>query len=128
MKTLIFLFVLSFGLLSCTADLDIPKPDPSDDIDYSEHPRHSEFSDLLLQYRVKANAPGAVMLISRSGEPLWVGATGKSNLEHQSPMQINSQFRIGSISKVFVAVAVLQMVEANKLQMEDKLSSLVPTG
>ena len=53
--------------------------------------------------RRKWNIPGSLMLLKRADEPVWIGAVGKSNLEHQTDLHIIDPFRTGSITKVLVA-------------------------
>ncbi len=126
MKNAILLIALLLLATSCEKDIAIPKPDPTEGISYDDHPRHAEYQALLNDYRIKHNAPGAVLLLQRQGEPLWVGAAGSSNLEHQTLMRTNTPIRTGSITKTFVAAAVLRLVEQGRLGLEDKLSAHLP--
>lgn len=121
---IIFLFLLLFS--ACEKDITIPKPDPADDISYADHPRHGEYQSALEAYRKSTNSPGALLLVYREGEPLWAGAAGSSNLEHQTPMRTNTPYRTGSFTKVFTATLALLLVEEGKLHLDDKLSTLLP--
>lgn len=120
----ILLFLLLFT--ACEKDINIPKPDPATDVSYADHPRNSEYQSALEAYRKATSSPGALMLIHRVGEPLWAGAVGNSNLEHQTPMRTNTPFRCGSFTKVFVATLALQLVEAGQLSLDDPLDDLLP--
>lgn len=126
MKNAIILLALLLSLTACEKDIVIPKPDAASEISYADHPRHAEYQVQLDAYRKTTNSPGAILLIQRQGEPLWVGASGSSNLEHQTPMRTNTPFRVGSITKTFVATAVLHLVEQGKLNFDDKLSERLP--
>ncbi len=66
-----------------------------------------------------------IALVDRSG-PVWVGAFGKANLEEDVDADADSLFRIGSTSKMFVALAVLKLVEQGRLSLDDKLAELAP--
>ncbi|MFM9948050.1 MAG: serine hydrolase domain-containing protein [Saprospiraceae bacterium] len=126
MKNSIILLALLLFATSCEKDITIPKPDPAEGISYEDHPRHAEYQAALDDFRTRHHAPGAVLLLQREGEPLWVGASGSSNVEHQTPMRTNTLIRTGSITKTFVAAAVLRLVEQGNLELEAKLSDLLP--
>jgi D-alanyl-D-alanine carboxypeptidase len=63
---------------------------------------------------------GAV-LIARHGKVLFQKAYGRANRETGAPVTLDTQFRIGSMNKMFTAVAALQLVEAGKLALEDPI-------
>lgn len=129
MKYMIVFLIPALLLLltSCNKEIAIPKPDLPDDVNYSNHPQHAEYQAQLEAYRQKSQSPGALLLIHRQGEPLWIGAAGMSNLEHQVLMQTNTPFRVGSITKIFVATAIMRLVELDKLGLGDPLSLRLPS-
>lgn len=64
----------------------------------------------------KHKIPGlAIALISPSR--IWVRGIGYANLATQKPIQKDTLFRIGSITKSFVALGFLKLVEAGKVQL-----------
>ncbi len=93
---------------------------------YAQHPRHQEYLAELRQYQQKSGSPGSIMLIQKPGESRWAGAVGKSNLEYQTDMRVCDPYRVGSITKMFVAVAALKLYEQNQLRLDDKLATLLP--
>jgi len=58
-------------------------------------------------------------LVARNGNILFEQAHGASNREKKIPNQVNTQFRIGSMNKMFTAVCILQLVQARKIQLSD---------
>src|SRR5690606_7428517 len=66
-----------------------------------------------------------IALVNRDG-PQWIAGLGLASLEQQTPADENTLFRIGSISKMFVGLAVLKLVEEGRLSVDDKLSELAP--
>jgi D-alanyl-D-alanine carboxypeptidase len=80
---------------------------------------------------VAAGAPGVVVLV-RDRERTVRLADGFSNLARRTPMRVSDRFRIGSLTKTFVATVVLQLVGERKLSLTDTvehwLPGLVPTG
>lgn len=70
--------------------------------------------------------PGAVMLVARRGKIAWQATLGKRDPVAGDAMKPDSIFRIYSMSKPIVSVAVMQMVEEGKLQISDPVSRFLP--
>ena len=70
--------------------------------------------------------PGAVMLVARRGKVAWVSVQGKRDVAAADPMKLDSIFRIYSMTKPMVSVALMQMVEEGKLQIGDPVSKYLP--
>lgn len=67
----------------------------------------------------------AIALVNRDG-PYWVAGWGKANVETGRAADEKTLFRIGSISKMFAAFAVLKLVEEGKLSLDDKVRDRAP--
>ena len=65
-------------------------------------------------------------LIARNGKVLFEQAYGASNREKKIPNHVNTQFRIGSMNKMFTAVCILQLVQAGKIQLSDPFGKYLP--
>jgi CubicO group peptidase (beta-lactamase class C family) len=61
---------------------------------------------------------GAVLLV-RNGKPIFEHAYGMADRERNIPNTLETRFRIGSMNKMFTAVAVLQLAQAGKLKLDD---------
>ena len=70
--------------------------------------------------------PGAVMLVARRGKVAWVSTLGKRDVAAGDAMKLDSIFRIYSMTKPIVSVAVMQMVEEGKLQVSDPVAKFLP--
>lgn len=125
MKTYIILLTAALAV-SCQK-LPIEKPDTIQDVSYSNHPKHNLYQQSLQDYKKNTSAPGSIMLVKRNNEGLWIGSAGFANLEHHAPMRTNHQFRTGSVTKMFTAVIILQLVNEGKLTLESKLNNYVPS-
>jgi len=82
--------------------------------------------DKILSSQFKADAPGCAALVMKKGEVVYRKAFGKANLELNVPMQPGMIFRIGSITKQFTAVAILQLEEQGKLALQDEITKFIP--
>ena len=70
--------------------------------------------------------PGAVMLVARRGKVAWVSTQGKRDAAAPDPMKQDSIFRIYSMTKPIVSIALMQMVEEGRLQIGDPVSKYLP--
>ena len=69
--------------------------------------------------------PGAVMLVARRGKVAWVSVQGKREPGGDA-MKYDSIFRIYSMTKPMVSLALMQMVEEGRLQVTDPVSKFIP--
>ncbi|WP_292010470.1 serine hydrolase domain-containing protein [Chryseobacterium sp.] len=61
-----------------------------------------------------------------NNQPSFLKVTGFSDVEKQQKANMNTQYRIGSISKTFTAVLMMKAVEENKISLDKKLSGFYP--
>lgn len=67
--------------------------------------------DPLLAAAIPAADPGVVVLVAKNGKVMYEAAFGSANLELQVPLKPNMVFQIGSVTKQFTAVGILQLME-----------------
>jgi len=72
----------------------------------------------LLQEAVDSGIPGVSVAIANSESLLWSGVAGKADIITNAPVQADHLFGIGSITKTFVAVIILQLVEEGSLSLD----------
>jgi CubicO group peptidase (beta-lactamase class C family) len=70
--------------------------------------------------------PGAVVLIVRNGKVAHSRAFGFQDREKQVAMKPDAIFRIASMTKPLVSVAVMMLVEEGKLQLISPVSAFLP--
>src|SRR5437588_10304342 len=68
---------------------------------------------------------GAV-LIAHDGQPVLERAGGMANREKKIANKVDTEFCLGSMNKMFTAVAVLQLVQAGKLSLDGTLADYWP--
>jgi D-alanyl-D-alanine carboxypeptidase len=56
----------------------------------------------------------------------WEGAAGIANIETGEPLTPEHRFHVGSVTKLFIAAAVLQLVHEGALALDGDASPLVP--
>lgn len=70
--------------------------------------------------------PGAVLAVTISGQQPWSGASGLADPGEGQLIEPATRMRIASISKVFTAVVVLQLVEQGLLQLDAPITTWLP--
>lgn len=64
---------------------------------------------------------GLNVAIARHGDVIWEGGFGLADIASRRPMEPSTVTRAGSMSKLYTAVAVLQMVEEERLGLDEPL-------
>jgi CubicO group peptidase (beta-lactamase class C family) len=74
----------------------------------------------------KQHIPGLALLVSKNGKPVRTEGYGVSNMELNVPAKPETIFQSGSVGKQFTATAVMMLVEAGKVGLEDPLTQYFP--
>jgi D-alanyl-D-alanine carboxypeptidase len=76
--------------------------------------------------RLVADGVPGVLGLARRNSSAWHAVGGVRNLATGAPMQSFDRFRIGSITKSFVATVVLQLVGEGRLRLDDSVDHWLP--
>jgi CubicO group peptidase (beta-lactamase class C family) len=79
----------------------------------------------LVEKNTAADRFAGTVLLAKKGEVLFRGAYGLADREKKIPNALDTRFRIGSMNKMFTAIAVLQLVEAGKIKLTDPLGKYI---
>jgi CubicO group peptidase (beta-lactamase class C family) len=86
-----------------------------------------ESLDSVIAKQVSDNGVGGVTVGVVVGPDLvWTKSYGEANMESHIPAQQESVYRIGSITKQFTAVMLLQLVELGKVHLSDPVEKYFP--
>ena len=92
---------------------------------------HDEGLEPLLQRVTAAGAPGVLVLV-RDGPEVRSDVRGVADLDQARPVRAGDRFRIGSVTKTFVATVILQLAGEGRVRLGDSvekwLPGLVPGG
>ncbi len=91
---------------------------------YSESKKTQQFDELLQKYSDIGNFSGSV-LIAKEGEIVYKKGFGFANIEWSIPNKSSTKFRIGSITKQFTAMLILQQVELGKIDLNTPISKYI---
>lgn len=79
----------------------------------------------LLEEGVAKGIPGVTAAVATSNGIVWTGTAGKANLETGEPVRPDMLFGIGSITKTFAAVVILQLIEEGRLHLDDTAAGIL---
>lgn len=71
-------------------------------------------------------AAGIAAAVVRGNDTLLLKGYGRADVEWNVPMPADAVFEIGSITKQFTAVAILQLRDAGKLSLDDEITKWLP--
>jgi CubicO group peptidase (beta-lactamase class C family) len=110
------ILLLALCCAACSQKID-PSPAPQ---------TLAELEQRIRDVLEKTNTPGTgVALVSRD-DVLWVADLGLADRAANRPVTPETIFRLGSISKSFVALSVLKLQEEGKLDLHDRLRDRAP--
>jgi CubicO group peptidase (beta-lactamase class C family) len=81
---------------------------------------------VLRQFVADHKIAGAVGAVARHGKIVYLEPVGLQDVESRTPMTETSLFRIYSMTKAVTAVAVMMLVEENKIRLTDPASKFLP--
>jgi CubicO group peptidase (beta-lactamase class C family) len=82
--------------------------------------------DKILNDQFKPDGTGCAALVAKEGQVIYRKGFGLADLELNVPMRPEMVFRIGSITKQFTAIAILQLMEQGKLSLQDEITRYIP--
>lgn len=80
----------------------------------------------IKQFMKKNRVPGLAVGMIHEHQIIAAEGYGVKNIESQEPVNKNTLFHMASISKTFVACAVMQLVEQGAVLLDSKISDLIP--
>jgi CubicO group peptidase (beta-lactamase class C family) len=81
----------------------------------------------MVQRRIAAgDLTGAVTVVARRGKVAHLAAQGVMDLDSKQPMTPAAMFRIASMTKPIIGVAIMMLVEEGKLHLSDPVARFIP--
>jgi CubicO group peptidase (beta-lactamase class C family) len=82
--------------------------------------------DQIMTAAYKPDQPGAAVIVVKDGKTIFRKGYGMADLELGVKIEPDHVFRIGSITKQFTAVAILELMERGKLSLSDEITKFFP--
>jgi D-alanyl-D-alanine carboxypeptidase len=104
----------------------VPRPDGVPAPARLSEPEAVKALSAELDRQAAADRFSGAVLVAKNGNPVLRAAFGMADRERKTANQVNTQFRIGSMNKMFTAVAVMQLVQQGKLRLSDPVGKHLP--
>lgn len=92
---------------------------------YETHPYAQELQSLINKF-TRRGLPGISLLI-RNEHGLWVGASGMADIDRQIAMEPCHVSKIASVTKLYVGVLAMQLVEEGVLELDAPIRNWLPS-
>lgn len=99
-------WIICFGWVLCVASASADKVDA-----------------YLKEQMRKAHIPGLAVAIVRNGKLVKTGTYGYADLEFKAPVQRDTVFEVGALTKQFTATAILKLAQGGRLSLDDKITN-----
>ena len=73
----------------------------------------------------QVNAPGAIVGV-RVGNSTWTATRGVTDIVSRTPVAVDEDTRVGSITKTFTGTLILQLVDQGKLKLDETIQRWFP--
>src|SRR5258706_4384710 len=95
--------------------------------DHSLSPeKRAQIEKAVSAFMTANSVPGVSVAVVHNGQRVWSAGFGMADLEDFSPATSSTLYRLGSISKSITAVAILQLYERGKLDLDAPVQKYCP--
>ena len=85
----------------------------------------AKIDELMRTYNSYRQFNGAV-LVAENGKVIFKKGYGLANMEWNIPVESDTKFRLGSITKQFTSMLIMQLVQEGKVKLDGKLTDYLP--
>ena len=111
--------VAAFTVVSYAQDYSAPAGDP--------YPTTlDEFKAAVQKVLDDTGVPGVGVALVRLNGVEWAGGVGYADRDARTPVTADTHFRAGSISKTFIAAALVQLSEDGDINLDNEVSTVAP--
>ncbi|PST85177.1 serine hydrolase [Pedobacter yulinensis] len=136
-RTILFAAAMSAAILTaCSSDpkqkekdarIRTKEDDKTDSLLLVYNPKKEDkwIADFVQRLHKRSGFNGNV-LVAKKGRIIFEKAIGWADYLHRDSLKINSEFELASVTKTFTGVAIMQLVEAGKLSLDDNVKKFYP--
>ncbi|MBL8859069.1 MAG: beta-lactamase family protein [Planctomycetes bacterium] len=121
MKTLI-----AIGLFTFTLQAPAQKPHKDTAPVYDRDKLAARIDELARAAVEREGVPGITIAVAEDEQVFFAKGYGYANVEAQQPATADTRYPIGTLTRQFTAVAVLQLMDEEKLALEDRIEKYLP--
>jgi CubicO group peptidase (beta-lactamase class C family) len=103
-----------------------PKADPNTPPTKLSNEQAAKELEAYVKKLAEADVFSGSVLLAKNGKVLYKGAFGVANKDFGAPNKTDTKFNLGSMNKMFTAVAIAQLVEKGKISYDDPLAKFIP--
>jgi len=92
-------------------------------IDYNNF---SKQVNKLFEEQINKSSPGAAVVVSEKGKPIFKQCYGLANLEHNIAVKPNTAFNLASVAKQFTAFSILLLEKDGKVGLDEDIHKYLP--
>lgn len=119
-----FAFSVAFGVTAFRAIADAPAPPAP--LELTAAGLASVIDPLMAEWIGKHKGPGAVVVVVTRDAPVFAKGYGFSDIDAKKPFTADTTLvRPGSISKLFTGIAVMQLVDAGRLDLDRDVNGYI---
>jgi CubicO group peptidase (beta-lactamase class C family) len=89
-------------------------------------PQLAQWLDGYVSRLAAADVFSGSVLVAKDGRPFFQKAYGLASQAYKVPNRVDTKFNLGSMNKMFTAVAIAQLVEQGKLSFDDTIGKVLP--
>jgi len=82
----------------------------------------ADFEVRLDNLRTASKIPGMVAGIVKDGQVLWIKNYGSADIQNNKPVSNSTIFHLASLTKTFASAVIIQLVNENKISLNDPVS------
>ncbi|HEV8439206.1 MAG TPA: serine hydrolase domain-containing protein [Methylomirabilota bacterium] len=117
--------LLGWTIVATLASADALPPATPEEVGLSGQ-RLARVTEVVKGEIAKGRYPGAVALVARRGKIVYFEALGQRDPQAGAPMTKDAIFRLYSMTKPFVSVATMMLVEDGRVLLNDPVSKYIP--
>lgn len=118
----LLLVTAAVALASCTTAPPVPKQVTAGDYHYLQQ----YLSWYIPQQMKRYHVPGVSIAVVDNQRLIWAKGFGYANREKRIPAGAETVYQVGSISKLFTATAVMQLVDRGKINLDAPIRTYLP--
>lgn len=88
----------------------------------------ADFENLIAESMFQSHIPGLSIALVKNSKIIFARGYGTRNLEANIPSTPDTLYGIGSITKPFTALAVMQLVQLGKIDLQDPVNTILPVN
>ncbi len=124
--------VVGLGIVACTPSPDASSLDPDPPLSQDSAQATKSASplvpriDAVVKQQVEPDGPGVAVLVLMDNQVLYAKGYGLRDLKAKTPITPDTSFDLASVSKQMTAIAILKLMEQDKLELDAPVADYIP--